>query len=87
MDIVKCSDCVAYVTEKQHCHRYPAVVDKLPGDFCLEGIKNAVKEREIEENNILEYKRADGFRPSTETSGGNSLNQGKKEEKVTRKRR
>lgn len=33
---MKCSNCQAYVFIKQHCHRNPAVVEKLPDDWCME---------------------------------------------------
>ena len=33
---MKCENCLAYVYEKQHCHRYPKIEEKVPHDWCLE---------------------------------------------------
>ena len=33
---MNCSNCQAYESDKSHCHRYPAVVEKRSGDWCLE---------------------------------------------------
>lgn len=33
---MRCDKCKAYIEAKQQCHRFPSVVEKVPGDFCLD---------------------------------------------------
>lgn len=39
---MNCKNCIAYAEDKQQCHRFPTIVEKLPGDWCMEG-----KEKEV----------------------------------------
>jgi len=49
---MKCADCAAYVEEKQHCCRYPTIVEKKVGDWCLE-----FKAREVTVCPVMEEKK------------------------------
>lgn len=33
---MECRDCQAYDLDKQHCHRFPSVVEKGLSDWCME---------------------------------------------------